>query len=351
MSTTDALLDRVREANPISSREVHEWTTSDQARRVFELVVGSDVAVVRAFPSRRARWIGGAAVVTVAIGSAAAASGVLGDPAPEPIRAHLAAVDDGLPADLRTNPDVEHAMAVASTSAGVLYAADVKEGGYCYEIATDGVRPRGAVCVRPEHLGDQPIAITAPIPADPAAALLVAGRINDAGIVRVVARYSDGTSADVELGLAGYWMFEVSDTARPVALSDGLEIVGLGSDGTELAVEQVPPLADDDPTGTVHDAEQPIFVSTISDGQDLTLVLGIEGSVNVEEATTLELQYPDGATIDVPLATDGSYAFTLPPERQTDFAAATGQLVARDGNGAVVATAPVSSVAKVGRGS
>lgn len=357
MNTTDALLDRVRECNPISAGDVHAWTTSDEARRTFDLIsrsdlaVGSDVAVVRTFPSRRARWIGGAAVVTVAIGSAAAASGVLGDPAPEPIRAHLAAVDEGLPDDLRVNPDVEHAMAVASTATGVLYAADVIGGGYCYEVATEGVRPRGAVCVRPDRVGEQPIAISAPIPSDPTAALLVAGRINDAGIASVVARYPDGTSEDIEAGLDGYWMFEVGDAARQLALFDGLEIVGLGADGTELAVVAVPPLADDDPTGTAHDAEQPIFVSTISEGQDLTLVLGIEGSVNVEGASTLELQYPDGTTAAVPLAADGTYALMLPAERHSDFAAATGQLVARDATGAIIATAPVSSVANMHRGS
>ena len=351
MITTEAVLHAVREADPIDMPDVHHWATSEEARLVFDRIVGSDVGVVRPFPHRRAKWIGGAAAVTVAIGSAAAASGVLGDPAPEPIRAHIAAVDEGLPDDLRLNPDVEHATAVATTAAGVLYAADVTGGGYCYEIATEGDRPRGAVCVRPDQVTARAIEVTAPIPADAAAPLLVAGRINDAAVERIVARYSNGTSEDIALGLGGYWMIEVPDAARQVALTDGLEIVGLGTDGAELAVQPVPPLADEDPTGTAHDAEQPIFVSTFSDEHDLTLVLGLEGSVNAEGATTLELQYPDGTISEIALAPDGTYQYTLPPERQSDLAAAWAQLTARDANGAVVATASFSSVANTQRGS
>src|SRR4051794_15663064 len=117
MTTTDVVLRRVSEADPIEMSDVHRWAASAEARRMFDRIVGSEIAVDRQFAPRRARWIGGAAVVTVALGSAAAASDVLGDPAPEPIRAHLAAVDAGLPDDLRVNPDVEHAIAVANTPA------------------------------------------------------------------------------------------------------------------------------------------------------------------------------------------------------------------------------------------
>jgi hypothetical protein len=343
-------MERVRRADPIGDIDVRQWSSSDDARRRFDLIVGNAVIAQQSPRRRKARWIGGAVVVTgAALATAAAASGILGEPAPDPIRAHIAAVDDGLPDDLRVNPDVANAMAVASTAAGVLYAADLKAGGYCLEVASEHDRPRGAVCVTAGELGDRAIEVTAPIPAGPDDALLVGGRINDARIDRLVARYPNGISEDVALGLAKYWLLEVPDAARAAALSNGLEIAGVSADGVDIAVIDVPPLLDDDPTGTAHDHSQPIFVSTISDGRDLTLVLGVEGSVNVAGASTLELQYPDGSVTPIAMAADGSYRLALPAVRQADFATAWGQLVARDTNGSVVASTTFSSVANTRR--
>ena len=344
MSTTDSVLERVRGVDPIREIDLRQWDSTAEARRVFDLVVAS--SLVERPRRNRARWVaGGAVVVTGALATAAAASGLLGGPAPDPIRAHLAALDAGMPEDLRLNPDVEHAMAVASTESGVLYAADLKAGGYCIEIATEVDKPRGAACVTAAQLGDRAIEVTAPIPSSPAAALLVGGRINDERVQRVVVRYSDGTSTDVVLGLAKYWLVEVPDTVRAGALSDGVLVAGVDADGLDVSTLAVPPLRDDDPDGTAYDSAQPVFVSTISNGDDLTLVLGVEGSVNAAGATALELDYPDGTTADIALAADGSYRFMIPPDRQSDFATSFGKLVARDASGAVVGTASFSSVA------
>jgi hypothetical protein len=349
MTTTDAILERVRSADPVGDIDVRQWSDSEDAQRVLDRIVGGNVVALRSSRRRRTLWIGATVVVTSALATAAAAaSGLLGEPAPDPIRADLAAVDEGLPEDLRANPDVENAMAVASTANAVLYAADVKDGGYCYEIATEGDRPRGAVCVTASRLDDRAIEITAPIPPDDAAPLLVGGHINDGRVERIVARYSNGTSVDVELGLSGYWLLEVPEGARDVALTDGLEIVGVGSDGQDVATVAVPPLRDDEPDGA-RDAAQPIFVSTISSEHDLTLVLGLEGSVNVADAATLELHYPDGTISPITLAADRSYRFILPDDRQSDFANAFGQLVARDADGTTVATTSFSSVANYRR--
>jgi hypothetical protein len=344
MSTMDSVLERVRRVDPIREVDLRQWGASAEARRVFDLVVGSSLAD----PPRRhrARWLaGGAVVVTGALATAAAASGVLGGPAPDPIRAHLAALDDGLPQDLRVNPDVEHAMAVASTESGVLYAADLKDGGYCIEIATERDRPRGAACVSAAHLGDRAIEVTAPIPSGPEAALLVGGRINDERVERVVVRYPNGTSEDVVLGLARYWLVEVPESARAVALTDGAQIIGIDADGLDMSTLALPPLNDDDPDGTALDSAQPVFVSTISTGDDLTLVLGVEGSVNAAGAATLELAYPDGTTAEIALAPQGSYQFMMPSDRQDDFASSSGKLIARDASGQIVASVSFTSVA------
>ena len=350
MTTTDAVLEKVRTADPIADIDVRQWSSSVDAQRVLDSITDSSNVVALRSPRRhRTLWIGATAVVVGALATGVAASGILGGPAPDPIRADLAAVDKGVPDDLRANPDVENAMAVASTASGVLYAADVKGGGgYCYEIATDGDRPRGAVCVTADQLGDRAIEITSPIPSNENAPLLVAGRINDDRVERIVARYSNVTTLDIELGLSGYWIFEVPEGARALALTDGLDILGEAADGRDLVLVAVPPLRDEDPDGAL-DVNEPIANSTISSEDDLTLVLGVNGSVNVGGATTLELQFPDGTTDSIALDADRSFRFMLPAERQGDFANAWGQLVARDADGHIVATEPMSSVANVRR--
>ncbi len=344
MSNMDSVLERVRRVDPIREIDLRQWSASPEARRVFGHVVGS--SSVDRPRRRRARWLaGGAVVVTGAMATAAAASGVLGWPAPDPIRDHLAALDEGMPQDLRVNPDVEHAMAVASTETGVLYAADLKDGGYCIEVASEGDRPRGAACVTASQLDDRAIEVTAPIPSGPDAALLVGGRINDERVERVVVRYPNGRSDDVVLGLARYWLVEVPDSERAIALTEGLQLAGVGADGRDVSTLLVPPLYDDDPDGTAYDRAQPVFVSTISTGDDLTLVLGVEGSVNVTGAATLELEYPDGTTGEIGLAPDGSYRFMIPPDRQHDFASSSGKLIAHDASGQIVASVSFTSVA------
>ena len=345
MTITDAVLERVRSVDPIADVDLDQWSTSDDGRRVFDRVVGASVVAQRTPPRHRARWIAGAAIVTGALATAAAASGILGEPAPEKIRSHIAAVDDGLPDDLRLDPDVEHARAVASTASAVLYAADLQDGGYCMEVATEGDQPRGAVCVTVAHLDDRALEVTAPIPSGTDSALVVAGRVNDERVQRVEIRYSNGTTGEVRLGLDRFWIVEVPVAARAAVLAGGAEIAGIGADGIDVATLTVPPLADDDPDGTARDRAQPIFVSTISDGSDLTLLLGVEGSVNVADASTLELVYPDGTTAPIAIAPDGSYRFVIPDDRHSDFADAWGRLVARSADGEEVASLAISSVA------
>jgi hypothetical protein len=86
--------------------------------------------------------VGGIAGLFVLAGAATGALLIL--PAPPHVQRDLAAVDQGLPADLRLNPDVQSARAVASSGSSTLYVADLKEGGYCSEIVTGDGRGRGA---------------------------------------------------------------------------------------------------------------------------------------------------------------------------------------------------------------
>lgn len=346
MNHNDVVLEGVRRADPLDALEVLDWSSSEDARLVLERVTNANVVALPAARRRHAIPLVIAAVaVTGGLSVAAAAAGVLGRPAPDRVRQHLAALDHGMPEDLRLNPDLEHARAVAATSSGALYAANLKGGGYCLEVVTEGDRPRGAVCVTAAHLLDRAIEVTAPIASETPSALLVGGRINDERVERVVVRSATGRSTDVTVGLERYWLFEVPPNERDDALNQGLVVAGLDADGRDVFRQVVPPLRDDDPTGTRFDHSQPIFVSTISTGDDLTLVVGVEGSVNVANAATLELQYPDGVATMIPIGTDGAYRYVLPADRQDDFARATGRVIARNAAGEILATAPISSVA------
>jgi hypothetical protein len=89
----------------------------------------------------------------------------------------------------------------------------------------------------------------------------------------------------------------------------------------------------------------PIFVSTISTQEDFTKVLGVEGRVNVDDTTRLELRYPDATTVRIPIDGHGRYHYLLPSGRQNDLAELPGTLTAYDAKGDKLATAQVASVA------
>ena len=97
---------------------------------------------------------------------------LVGDAAPPAVQASLGGVDEGMPPDLRLNPDVANARSVAVDGDAVLYAADLPGGGVCTEIATAG-KPNGAVC----RTSTQPPApIDATIPGNARGCIRRAGR-------------------------------------------------------------------------------------------------------------------------------------------------------------------------------
>lgn len=352
MTKTD-LFATLRSADPISPADSEAWLRSNAAVAMLERILAEPAAAPPAPPAhgrtaglrrRRARVVA-SAVVVVAGGTATAfATGIIGGPAPDPVKQHLAGLDRGMPADLRYNPDLDHARAVAATPDGTLYLADTADGGYCIEVASGIDRPRGASCVTAADLATRPLDITAPIPDSDSSPLLVAGRVNDSRITAVRATYRDGVTVDITPGLDHGWLLEVAPAQHDSALSHGVRISGIDRDGQVVVTVRVPALRDDDPVGTAHDNEQPIVVDTTSNGEDLTLVLAVHGRVNVAGVDRLELRWPDGTTTDIPVAGSGRYVLDIPTSRQNAFADRPGSLAAiRDGQ--VVATAPVASVA------
>jgi hypothetical protein len=111
--------------------------------------------------------------------------------------------------------------------------------------------------------------------------------------------------------------------------------------GSIIATSSVPADWDDE---AIPDEAAPLFVSTRSDESDFTKVYGLEGHVSAAGAVSLDLDYSDGDRVEIPIRQDGSFEYTVPPDRVDDFMAPH-MLVARDLSGAEVASRPVAAVA------
>jgi hypothetical protein len=319
MATTDALQHDLRTA--------YSRLLVRRARR-------RRVAIVSALAATGALLLGAAAL---------GAATLLGWPAPRHVQNDIAAVDRGLPADLRLNPDVEHARAVASTATATLYAASLRDGGSCTEIATAGARGRGATCATAADQARRAIDLVAPFDdgAGPDSPVVLGGRINTAVGSSLEAVYPDGAHQDVALGEDRYFLFEVPAEHRESVHASGLELIARKGDGSVLGRATLPADWDD---AAVPDEQAPLYVSTRSDESDFTKVYGLEGHVSVPGAVRLELDYGDGTRATIPIRDDGSYEYAVPPDRIGDFMHPL-TLAARDKSGNVVASTTVAAVA------
>jgi hypothetical protein len=295
----------------------------------------------------RRRTLRGAAIAAagalVLVGAALGAAGLLGWPAPEHVKQEIAAVDRGLPEDLRLNPDAENARAVASSGSSTLYAASLRDGGRCTELVTAGDRGRGATC---STAADQHArAIDVAVPFDDGggnrAPVVLAGRVNDPAAAELEIAYGDGAADAISLGEDRYFVFEVPQQHLEIAHSAELELVAR-SEGRSIVARATIPADWDGPA--VPDEAAPLFVSTRSDESDFTKVYGIEGHVSAPGAVSLELSYSDGVTATIAIDPDGSYGYTVPAGRVDDFMQPQ-VLRALDDQGHVVASARVAAVA------
>ena len=292
------------------------------------------VALVSALAATGALLLGAAAL---------GAATLLGWPAPRHVQNDIAAVDRGLPADLRLNPDVEHARAVASTASATLYAASLHDGGSCTEIVTAGDRGRGATCATAADRAHQAVDLVAPFDdgAGPDTLVILGGRINDASASSLEAVYADGSHEDVGLGEDRYFLFEVPAEHRQSVHASGLELIARNGDSSVVGRAMLPADWDD---SAVPDEQAALYVSTRSDESDLTKVFGLEGHVSAPGAVKLELDYSDGTRATIPIGEDGSYEYAVPPDRIGDFMRPL-TLAALDKSGSVVASTTVAAVA------
>jgi hypothetical protein len=286
--------------------------------------------------SRRVRQVGfGAAAAVVLLGGAATARALLGDPPPPEVAEDLARVDDGMPADLRYDPDVANARSVAADGDAVLYVADLAGGGTCTEVAVAG-RPEGAVC----ETRSRPLEVTIPgTPEDgPGRTVVVAGRVNvEADAVELVIEDGAGRVAPV-LRPGGYFIVQLSDRDSAAA-RHGLRIDAL-LDGAVAATLDLTAAFEPEP----EEPLDPIASELVSDSNDLSLVLGVHGSVQVDGAVTIRLVFPDGGQVESALDARHRYDLEIAADRRDDFADSPGQLVALDAGGQELARRSVAAV-------
>lgn len=301
------------------------------------------VGAYRARLGQRRRRRAIATVASAAIVALTAAgfgtAALLGWPAPEHVKREIAAVDQGLPADLRLNPDVEHARSVAATENATLYAASLRSGGSCTEIVTAGERGRGATCTA--HSAALDVTMPFDDQSGPDSPVVIGGRVNAETGASLQARYVDGSSYPIPLGDDRYFLFDVPAALRPSVHASGVVLTAYDQGGAVVGRATIPADWDD---AAVPDEQAPLYASTRSDESDFTKVYGLEGHVSASGAARLELEYGDGTRVVIPIEADGNYEYAVPASRVDDFMQPR-RLVALDEQGQEVASAWVAAVA------
>jgi len=303
------------------------------------------LAVTRRRRRRVARTAGLSAAVAGLLASAAlGTNAILGRPAPESVKRDLRAVDQGMPADLRRNPDVESAHAVAVAGGSTVYFAQLADGGYCAELVT-GTRPRGAVCSTAAQIDKTAIGVTVPFtdPIKDSSPVTVSGHVSVASASVIQLVYPDHATDEVRISPARFYVAEVPDRHLAAVHRQGLLLIARGANGEALAQAVVPTDAISPPTEAQR-PKDPIEVDTISDGSDLTRMLGVRGTVQIPGATRLRLRYPDGHSAAIPLKAH-AYNYDIPRAHEGDFATAPGTIEAFDAGGAKIGERKIASVA------
>jgi hypothetical protein len=295
---------------------------------------------------RRAVRIAAVTGATLALAGSAAVAGfdILGSPAPPAVRQDLLDVDRGMPADLRLNPDVENARAVAATDDSVVYFARLAGGGYCAELVTRGAQPRGAVCSTDDGADRSGMSVTVPFtdPVTDDSPVTVSGSVARAGATSVELVYPDGGSDSVELGRERFFVADVPDAHLAAVHRHGLLLVARDGDGEAIAQAAISTDAITPPSEAER-PHDPIEIDTVSTEADLTLVLRVRGSLHVDGVDHLTLRYPDGTTVRIDPRSN-RFDYAVPRPRQDDLMT-PGTLTALDRRGTVLAERPVAAVA------
>jgi hypothetical protein len=328
---------------------VNDQTSVGQDYEDLRVALRDGVARLIAERTRRrrnARMLGLTAVALVCLsGLALAAATYVGSPAPESVQSDIAAVDAGMPAGLRLDPDVHNARSVAGTGASTLWVADLADGGRCLELTTTyypNVRAPG--CSTGTALDLSPIAATLPNDetADPSAPVVIAGHVEPASAAALSLELSDGRSIPVPFGTQRFYVIDLTGADAADVRAHGVALVAANRAGAEVARVTVPP--DWDASAADVEAATTSDLTTRSDSSDFTKVLGIDGVLLDPKPASLALVYDADTTVNIALGADGSFHYDVPQNRQGDFMTPR-RLIGRDAQGRIVVDRQVAAVA------
>jgi hypothetical protein len=248
-----------------------------------------------------------------------------------------------MPRDLRLDPRVDEAHAVAATGDSVVYYAPLTGGGYCAELVTRGARPRGAVCTT-DAGGGEGMSVTVPFtdPVTVDSPVTVSGRVSQPGATAVELVYPDGGAGSVAIGERGFYVADVPGPHLAAVHRHGLLLVARDEDGERVAQAVIPADAITPPTEAER-PHDPIELDTVSTESDLTLVLRVRGGLHVPGVDHLTLRYPDGKAVRIEPSGD-RFDYAVPRRRQGALMT-PGTITAYDEHGTVLAERPVAAVA------
>ena len=297
---------------------------------------------------RHVRYRRSAALAVLAIGllASAAAAGfeILGSPAPPAVKRDLVSVDRGMPRDMRLNPDVASARAVAASDGSIVYFAALKDGGYCAELVTAAAGPRGAVCSTGQQAAQTPLGVTIPFtdPVTDESMITVSGHVTarDARSVELV--YPEGGSQSVPLGAHDFYVADVPSEYLAAVHRHGMMLIARDADGAAVA-EAIVPADAVTPPSEADRPHDPIEIDTVSTESDFTQVLRVRGHLYLDGVDHMTLRYADGHTVRIAVSGRG-FDYPVPPDRRRALAT-PGTLTAWSADGMVLAQRPVAAVA------
>ena len=149
-------------------------------------------------------------------------------------------------------------------------------------------------------------------------------------------------SVAVAFGAERFYVADLTGGDAADVRAHGVTLVAADAAGSEVARTTVP--ADWDASAAETERQTTVDVLTRSDESDLTKVLGIDGMLRDPLPASLELVYDSDHSVEIAIASDGSFHYDVPRERQGDFMTPR-RLVGRDAQGRVVLDRPVAAVA------
>jgi hypothetical protein len=276
-------------------------------------------------PRRRIAFIAAAAAVTITA-AALAANHYLGQPAPIHVNATFAQIVKG--SYYASHLKLDTARIVALSPNAVLYGANAADGSYCTELVTHGGTTYSVGCgdVRPA----QTLLLYQLVPfhgrPGHVPPYVVAGRLSQLG-QRLEARFRDGTTEAVPVGIHGSFLFESRHQAA-VRRGDAV-LIERNHEGRITNRVPVPPQVVVDPVGSPVRHLTGVITARRARYAEIELWTVQRHSDRCPKCTSGPYFAQSGYAKTIPLGKDGRFSFTTPPQKSKDWFLALNVLDAR----------------------